>query len=785
MTTLPDIVSVLGRPADGIQATLRMHGLELKPSEAQKLCGLLGRDPTRAEAFLFDVAWSEHCSYKSSRAALSTFFSGHPSHVVLGPGEDAGVVKFTTWNDEQYCLVMSHESHNHPSQVLPVEGAATGIGGIVRDVYCMGADVIGVLDALRFGDPSVPKCAEIARGVVEGIWQYGNALGVPNLGGDVYFEKRFNENCLVNVIALGLVKQDRIIRSRVPTAATKEPYVAILVGKPTDSSGLGGASFASADLEDADAERNIGAVQVADPFLKRVLAEANRVILDEMHDAGVEIGFKDLGAGGIGGATVELAASGNMGVTIDCDRVRVAEADLGPEVILIAETQERFVWAIPERLAERVIEIYERDFQLPQLYPGAGATVLGPFRDDGMVVVRHDGKEVVRCRAADLTEGLSYDRKATPPEIVERARPVRPAAQLDEIIERFHEILAHPDGASRAYIYRHYDPEVRGATVLRPGEGDASVIAPIPGCPTGVAIAVEGNPHRGEEDPFEAGAWAVAGAMRNVATTGGSPIALSDCLNFGNPERPEVFWAFREAVRGIAETAEAIGMPSHPDTAIPIITGNVSFYNQSAGGSAIPSTPIVACIGTVKDVRRIRDISVKIPGNRLLWAGRFDDALGGTLFARVADLEFSTPRLDVAVERALISTLVELADDASITAAHDVSEGGLLTAVFEMLAASLDRGGLGAEIDLSALPEANSPEVAAFSEAGAVVLEVTPEHADDVCRRFRAAGVSAAVFGEVLDRQVFNVCGRAGESHEIDLRRTVRIWEEGLQRWLS
>lgn len=788
MTGGPVSVAILGKSGEALSEELRRHGLAMSASEARKLTGLLGRDPTRPEAFLFDVAWSEHCSYKSSRQVLAQHFGSRPlpGHVVLGPGEDAGVVEFATHRGERWCVVMSHESHNHPSQVLPVEGAATGVGGIVRDVYCMGAEVVGVLDALRFGDPRGERQAAIARGVIEGIWRYGNALGVPNLGGDVYFDRRFDDNCLVNVVAIGVVPASGVIRSRVPRAAAKEPYVAILVGKPTDASGFGGASFASADLSEEDAAKNLGAVQVADPFLKRVLVEANREVVKLLAREKVEVGWKDLGAGGIGGATVELAAAGNMGVEIDLDAVRCGVKGLPPEVILVAETQERFVWAVPERLADQVVAIYDEAFEMPALHPGAGAITLGRFTDDGLVHLRHGGVGVGTVKAADLTEGIAYERKSEAPRppsfptTLETASP-----DLAGCLEVFTEILAHPDGASRAYVFRHYDPEVGGRTVLRPGEADASVIAPIPGCPAGLAVAVEGNPHRGLADPYQAGAWAVAGAVRNVACVGARPIALSDCLNFGNPEAPEVFHGFKDAVRGIAETADALGLVDDPSVGLPVVTGNVSFYNQSVRGQAIPPSPIVGCVGAVDDVHRVVDATFKTPGRKVVWAGRLDERLGGSLYARVRGIESTYPELDTRTERALIQGLHQVITGGLVSAAHDVSEGGLLTAVFEMCAPFGESARCGVTLDLGPLPGRDRADVALYSEAGAVLVEVDPVHVDDVIAAFEGHGARACVIGEVIAARTLSVSAGDGDAATLDLERACTIHEGGLERWLA
>lgn len=788
MKTQTDTVAILSHDDATIRRELAQHGLAMSASEAKRLCGLLGRDPSRAEAFLFDVAWSEHCSYKSSRTTLRAFFdqTDAPSYVVLGPGEDAGIIRFAKWNDHHYCLVMSHESHNHPSQVLPVEGAATGVGGIVRDVICMGAEVIGVMDALRFGDVRKPACAEIARGIVEGIWRYGNALGVPNLGGDAFVDARFDDNCLVNVVALGIVREDRIIRSRVPREASRTPYVAVLVGKPTDASGFGGASFASADLLAEDAERNVGAVQLADPFLKRVLAEATRTALDRFAERGVAVGFKDLGAGGIGGATVELAAAGGLGVDIDLDAVRVSDPALPAEVVLVGETQERFVWAVPESEAEALIALYEREFELPRLYPGAGAVRLGAFTEDGAVTVLHRGRVVAACRAGDLTEGLVYERSAA-------ARPAAPETARGEVcrdarelVRRFEAMLASPEGGSRGYIYRHYDAEVRAETVLRPGDADACVLLPIPGCPSAAAVGVAGNPSRGDRDAYQAGAWAVAGAVRNVATVGATPLALSDCLNFGNPEIPEVFGDFREAVRGIAETARALGVAGSTDKTLPVITGNVSFYNQSVGGVAIPPTPIVACVGRLDDVRDATDLAWKAAGNRLVWCGVVEPALGGTRYARSCSIEGPFPEVRVDMERALVTAALALSRQRHVASAHDVAEGGLLTTLFEMAVPGEEPTGFGARVDLTRVPGTHDPEAIAFGEGAAIVFEVPSEHVETVLETLKEAGVPAADIGHVTATPVLVVHGLGeGGPQDIDIRSLAERWQRGLASWLA
>ena len=580
---------------------VRELGLSLTPGEVSHLKKSIGRDPSVTELFLFDVMWSEHCSYKSSRALLAKYLPTESSRVIIGPGEDAGVVRLAEAGGVSYVLVVAHESHNHPSQILPVEGAATGIGGIVRDVYCMGADVVGVMDALRFGDPGGPngeRTREIAEGVVRGIWEYGNALGVPNVGGDVYFDRRYDDNCLVNVVALGVAAEEDIIRSRVPREAGGEPYVLVLVGKPTDMSGLGGATMASRIL-DGEVEGNIGAVQIHDPFLKRMLTEANKAVLGMLKERGIRVGFKDLGAGGIACATSEMAGAGGFGAHIDLERVHVAVGGLEPYAVACSETQERYCLAVPASIAHEVLRIYNDDYELPHIYKGAQASVIGEIENTGNYVMSWRGESVVDVHVDLINEGISYERKAAP----RRGRGDAGAApDIRDFNEAVLKVLGHLSVCSRHYIYRHYDSEVKGNAVLRPGEADACVTV-VGGTTIGIATSVDGNPFYSSLDPYLGAVHAVCESVRNVAAVGAVPVALTDCLNFGNPENPGVFGDFEETVRGIGDAARALRAPGAEEP-VPIVSGNVSFYNESHSGSAVPPSPIVACYGVLEDYSR-------------------------------------------------------------------------------------------------------------------------------------------------------------------------------------
>jgi len=674
-----------------LEEEIRSRGLAMSLQEALKLAGFVGRRPTPLELHLFDTMWSEHCSYKSSRPVLR----GLPTEgddVIIGPGEDAGVVRFCSHGGRDYALVVAHESHNHPSQVLPEEGAATGVGGIVRDIYCMGASVIGVLDALRFGDPLGPggaKARSVVRGVVQGIWRYGNALGVPNLGGDTVFDEGYDENCLVNVVALGIADSSRIVHSYAPPEARREPYVLVLAGKPTDDTGFGGATFASADLEE---EADKGAVQVADPFLKRVLTEANLVVQDLLHSRGISFGFKDLGAGGLACVSSEMAAHGELGMELDLDSVPVALKGLPPEVIACAETQERYGLAVPEAVAEDVLDIYNRDYELPRLYPGAGAAVVGRFVHSPEYRVRMGGAEVACAPVSCITEGVEYRRPAEPA-AGPPAPPELPACDPASHLER---LLASVAGASRHPVWSYYDSEVQGATHLRPGEADSVVVRPVPGCPAGLAVTVDGNPWIGRLDPRAGGAHAVGEAVRNLVATGAIPIAVTDCLNYGNPEDPEVFWQFRQGVEGITEACSHLGLKG--EAPLPVVSGNVSFYNQSPGGRAIPPSPVVAAFGKLDRLTDAVDISLKAPGNPLLLVGPRRDELGGSLYQRVigGGCGGAPPAFRPRLERRMALLVLDLVGTGAVLACHDISEGGLLVCAAEMALATLGSTCLGA-----------------------------------------------------------------------------------------
>ena len=715
----------------------------LSDDEIRSIVRKLARMPTDVELYAFDAQWSEHCSYKSSRRHLRKLPTEGPT-VMQGPAEDAGILHLGEWQGEAYGVVIAHESHNHPSQVVPFEGAATGIGGIVRDVLCMGADVIAIADPLRFGRLDDPHCRYVAQGVVDGIAAYGNAIGVPNIGGDVYVDASFDDNVLVNVVALGLVKQADIIHSKAP--ADSLGWDIVLVGKATDRSGFGGASFSSITLDEADAQANKGAVQVPDPFLKNVIMRASYAVFAELRRRGITAGFKDLGAGGLAGCSAELVAAGGFGARIDLERAPTAQPNLPPPVIAIGETQERLCWIVPPAFTPELLRIYNETFSLPSIARGACAAAIGTVTDTGRYVATHGGRVVMDVPLDFLTEGVRYNRPysialpdAEPLDALrERIEPLLEPLTRGEILRR---IVAHRDVCSRAAIFERYDGVVRGTTAVPPGYADAGVIVPIPGSPLAIALAVDGNPRYGKIDAQRAAELAVVEAACNVAAVGARPLGMTDCLNFGDPTDPRQLGEFVAAVDGLAFAARELGTP--------FVSGNVSLYNQSKAGRAVAPSPIVACVGGIADIARTATSAFKRRGSTLRYLGVPQGALGGSVCAEV--MGFATSALPVpqyaAIRKAL--TLLHTAYARNLVyAAHDVSDGGLLTCIAEMGFPTLDAAPVGARLSAPHWAGALLEREIWFGEYGGFVVEVSDDAA--FTRLAAELGTETANIGETI-----------------------------------
>ncbi len=746
----------LGQLADpaAVSKQLKLRGVSLDAEEVVLLTQLLGRPPRWAEAVLFGILWSEHCSYKSTRHLLKRLPT-HAPQVVIGPGEDAGVVSLPA-PCEDIVLVLGHESHNHPSQVLPVEGAATGVGGIVRDIVCMGAEVVGVLDSLRFGDPtSGVHARDVVRGVVEGIASYGNALGVPNLGGDTVFDAGYDQNCVVNAMAVGLAPADGVLRSRVPEGPG--PWAFVLIGKPTDESGFGGAAFASGELGQEDQR---GAVQLPDPFLKRVLNIATYEVFKRVRARGIPCGFKDLGAGGIACATSELAAAGGCGAAIDLTRAHRVERSLPPEVLLCAETQERYCWVVPESFTSELCEIYEREFALGDVHPGAGARVIGHSVPEPRYTVTWEGQALIDCEVDAITTGRKAERRA---QTRVRSRPQRSRRRAPDTRKALLSLLGGLQLGSREFLTSHYDGDVQGRVWLRAGEGDACVLRVHPERPTGIAFGVGGNPHWCDGDPAIGAAHAVAEAARNVAVTGARPWALTDCLNFGHPEDPEVMGDLEATIDGLAAAAHSLGALAAPGHPLPFVSGNVSLYNQ-VGRHAIPPSPIVMCAGVIADVSHALGLGVRGAGHALLLVGDDRDGLEGSAYRReiLRERGGAPPPLDLALEARLQELAVAVAEGGWAVAAHDVSDGGLAIALTEMMLGSASDAPLGLELDLATFEV--DAAVALFSERPAIVYEVPFERLARLSQAARDRGFVAWPVGTVSHQPSLRIGFAGGET---------------------
>lgn len=801
-----------------IRASLQKYSIGLTVDEAKAIEEMLGRAPTVTEAVIWGIQGSEHCSYKSSRR----FLKGFPTtgkHVILGPKEDSGIIAITDGpKGKRWGIVMSHESHNHPSQVVPYEGAATGVGGCVRDVLCMGARVIGSLDSLRLGDLKTDETRSIATEVVRGIAGYANPLGIPNLGGDTVFDSSYNNNCLVNVVALGLIREDEIIHSYVQEEAAKEKYDIIMVGKATDRSGFGGAAFASLTMDEDDKEKNAGAVQEPNPFLERHLLASTYAFFDLLAEKKLldKVSFKDLGAGGNVCSSVEQVAPLGMGAVLDLEKIHVALEGLPAEVIACAETQERFCWICHPSLTQMILDHYNKTWDLPSVAEHARASAVGHVTDDGVYTLKSHGEVVCHAKSEDITSGLQYtrptkkpERHFTEPDIRCTGSSVTVQNQTFGLQQIFDTLISHPSYASKSRIFRHYDKNIIGSTVIEAGEADASVIAPLqdinryvaegqrPDWSTnisaddakvGVAFASGGNGRYGRIDPYLQGLNAVIENVRNVACVGALPRALTDNLNYGNPEIPEQLWALEEGVRGIIDAAKGIAVDGEP---IPVISGNVSLYNTTKDGSIDP-TAVVCIAGVMPDASKAPHGSFKATGSSIYVLGTIKNECGGSAYYKILEEMTKTPRntlLGASVPHPDptevlkdITFLTSMIQSGVITTAHDVSEGGVALGLFEMTQPVRGVGGeIGFRVDLSEIAPDLRHDTVLFSETGVFLVEVSADQHNAFIDAAKSTGVQATRIGETTSESTALVT-RQGEtllSYALPVAR--QKWAEALQ----
>jgi len=769
----PPILDFSGRSRNQQIELLQQHHLNLSVEDALFLQhSLLKRPPTRAECVLWSIQGSEHCSYKSSKTHLQNMPTQAP-HVILGPKEDAGIIAVAKDNQGlRYGLVVSHESHNHPSQLVPYEGAATGVGGNVRDVVCMGAEVIALGNSLRFGAVNRHQTKELQTGVVAGIAGYANPIGVPTIAGDVSYHPQYNGNCLVTLVTLGIVREDEVIHSYIPAGITQPVF--ILVGKPTDGSGFAGASFASASLDDS--HNNRSAIQEPNAFLKNHLLKAHYALfahlkkMNRLH----EVGFKDLGAGGIACASIEMAATSGMGANINLDNVPTLMPDVPPEILLCSETQERFLWVVPKDLTDFILDHYNGTYALGDIALGAMAQCIGNATADGIYTVRYKNSTLVQVCANALTTDLIVDRPyfASPPTLHE---PV--ITTPDNYNQLMLRILAHEQIASRAPVFEHYDQLVQGRTVFAAGEADAGLVQPFneDAYPkeihqVGVALSLDHCPGYNLIDPYWGAINAVVESARNVVAIGATPLAITDCLCFGSPEKPEHLWAFTEAVRGLIDACHAIGLKEDAQTPLPIISGNVSFYNESAQ-TVIPPSPMISCIGSIGDVARAITPDLKKRDSLILLVGeRLNECGGGVYYSLHDHLGAQCPKPNLLTIGNELRAMHEVITQGLILAAHDISEGGLAVALAELTFKN--------EIGVSiTLPGDLTPEQKLFSETGGFVLEIEKECLAEVQGFFEAYSTPLFLLGHTQD----NACLEIHPWINLPIAEAKKHWQNGLR----
>jgi phosphoribosylformylglycinamidine synthase II len=634
-------------------------------------CARLGRDPNPVEARMFGVMWSEHCGYKHSRRTLRRLPSASP-RVLTGPGENAGVVEV----GRGWALAFKMESHNHPSAVDPYNGAATGVGGIIRDILAMGARPVALLDSLRFGPLDEPRSRRLCEGVVAGIAGYGNAIGVPTVGGELLVDDCYRDNPLVNVACLGLVRT-----GAVATSTASGPGNAVLyVGARTGRDGIGGAAFASAELDEQRESEDRASVQMGDPFTGKLLIEATLQAIG----TGAVVAIQDMGAAGITCAASEMAARGRVGMAIDLDAVPLRETGMRADEILLSESQERMLLVVPQDDVGRIAAIYHRW--------GLQAEVIGTVTAEPRLAVRWRGRPIVDLPPDALAEAPIYDPEAQAPKALEaRWTSDAPPPSIDPG-QALLRLLGHPDVASKRSVFEQYDHMVGVRTVVRPG-ADAAVLRVLDAPPLGVALVADGNARWCAADPRRGAALITLEAAANLACVGADPVAVTDCLNFGNPERPEVFWTFREAIEGLAEACAALR--------VPVVGGNVSFYNEaegSGGGRAVFPTPVVGMAGVVEDVTRLAGPGFSRAHDQIALAGDGEATLGASLYLRAFAGEVRGRPADPAPQAsaAAIAFVRDAVRFGLVQSAHDVSDGGLAVA----LAEACLRGGCGADVAL-------------------------------------------------------------------------------------
>ncbi|HEY3353401.1 MAG TPA: phosphoribosylformylglycinamidine synthase subunit PurL [Polyangia bacterium] len=747
---LPEVVD-LGRDRAATEAYTKVaadHGFSA--AEWRRVHDILGRAPTITEVGVFSVMWSEHCSYKSSRIYLKNLPTTGP-RVIEGPGENAGVVDI----DDGQAAIFKMESHNHPSYIEPFQGAATGVGGILRDVFTMGARPIGAMNALRFGRPEHPRTHYLVEGVVAGIGSYGNCFGVPTVGGDVAFDECYDGNILVNAFTLGLASADRIFKG---TAAGPGNPV-IYVGAKTGRDGIHGATMASAEFGE-ETEHKRPTVQVGDPFTEKLLLEACLELMAQ----DVIVGIQDMGAAGLTSSSVEMASRAGNGMDLDLDRVPRRETGMTPYEIMLSESQERMLMVVGKGREVDAIRVFEK-WDLD-------AVVVGTVTESGRMRISFGGQLVADMPVQPLTEGLKYDRpRARPDWQDELTSPAQVAvAGPADLGAAVLAVVGSPTVASKEWVYRQYDHQVRDLTVVRPGSDAAVIRVTAPdGREKGLALTVDCNSRFCYLDPYEGGRMAVCEAARNLVCSGAEPLAITDCLNFGNPEKPEIMWQFAECLRGLSDACRAL--------ATPVVSGNVSFYNETNGRGIYP-TPMIGMIGLMPRVADHVTQWLKGEGDLIALLGRNTAEIGGSEYLKVLHGRVAgpAPRLDMALEQAVQRACLALARAGLLRSAHDLAEGGLAAALAECCVSG--PAPIGCSVRLA---DGLRPDHLLFGEAPSrIVISLDPARQDEVARVAAAAGAPLAFVGVAGGRR-FKV-EAAGTVVDLPLADVDTAWREGFRR---
>jgi phosphoribosylformylglycinamidine synthase subunit PurL len=688
------------------------HGL--KPDEYDRILELIGREPTFTELGIFSAMWNEHCSYKSSKKWLRTLPTTGP-RVIQGPGENAGVVDI----DDGDVVVFKMESHNHPSYIEPYQGAATGVGGILRDVFTMGARPVAAMNALRFGEPDHPKTRHLVSGVVSGVGGYGNSFGVPTVGGEVEFDARYNGNILVNAFAAGLAKSDAIFYSKAEGVGLPVVYL----GAKTGRDGVGGATMASAEFDETIEEKR-PTVQVGDPFTEKCLLEACL----ELMQTGAVIAIQDMGAAGLTCSAVEMGAKGDLGIELNLDQVPVREEQMTAYEMMLSESQERMLMVLSPEKEEEAKAIFVKW--------GLDFAIVGKTTDDLRFRVLHQGEEVANLPIKELgDEAPEYDRPWREP-TVPAVLPANLVAEPEDYNEALLTLVGSPNQSSRRWVYEQYDTLIQGNSLQLPG-GDAGVIR-VDGHPTkALAFSSDVTPRYVEANPYEGGKQAVAECWRNITATGAEPLASTDNLNFGNPEKPEIMGQLVKAIEGIGEACRALDFP--------IVSGNVSLYNETHGEAILP-TPTIAGVGLLPDWSKMAKIGGANNGDHLILIGGDGSHLGSSVYLRdvLGIIDGPAPEVDLVAEKRNGDFIRSAIRNGQITACHDISSGGLAIALAEMAIKS----GKGAKISLE---ESRGPAHALLfgEDQSRYVIAVPADLANFVCASAEGSGIFFRRIGTV------------------------------------